>query len=147
MPPSVHFLGLKAQTDLPAYLQRLDVGLVSFKVNDTTHAVSPLKAYEYLASGVPVAAPPLRSLIGVEGVHVHEDLVAGVRAALAGEPPDRKQALNLHSWSGRVNDILDRESDEPYGESATRVLRPPIHWARRQRLVREPRPSQEGMNG
>jgi glycosyltransferase involved in cell wall biosynthesis len=65
MPPNVHFLGLKPQIDLPAYVQRFDVGLIPFKVTDTTHAVSPLKAYEYLASGVPVAAPPLRSLEGL----------------------------------------------------------------------------------
>lgn len=136
MPPNVHFLGLKAQTELPAYLQRLDVGLVSFKVSDTTHAVSPLKAYEYLASGVPVAAPPLRSLAGVEGVHVHIDLVEAVRAALKGEAPDREQALRLHSWTGRVADILGSEPNAIEAATATRVLRPPVHWARGQRLVR-----------
>ncbi len=70
LPRNVHFLGLKAQSQLPAYVQRFDVGLIPFKIGDTTHAVSPLKAYEYLASGVPIAAPPLRALQGL-GWRVH----------------------------------------------------------------------------
>ena len=57
MPPNVHLLGLKAQGELPAYVQRFDVGVIPFRVNETTHAVSPLKAYEYLASGVPDRRP------------------------------------------------------------------------------------------
>ena len=53
MPSNVFFLGLKAQFELPAYVRRFDVGLLPFIVSDMTHAVSPLKVYEYLASGVP----------------------------------------------------------------------------------------------
>ena len=56
MPANVSFLGLKPRQTLPGYVQRFDVGLVPFRVTDMTHAVSPLKAFEYLASGVPVAA-------------------------------------------------------------------------------------------
>ena len=95
MPPNVRFLGLKSQTDLPAYVQRFDVGLVPFKMNDTTHAVSPLKAYEYLASGVPIAAPPLRALEGLDGAHLDPDLVSAVgacprlRTPRSGPSPER----------------------------------------------------------
>ncbi|HSK07833.1 MAG TPA: glycosyltransferase, partial [Acidimicrobiia bacterium] len=78
LPPNVHLLGLKPQTDLPAYVQRFDVGLVPFRVSPTTHAVSPLKAYEYLASGVPIASPRLRALEGLDGVHSDPDLVTAV---------------------------------------------------------------------
>ncbi|MEX2322687.1 MAG: glycosyltransferase [Acidimicrobiia bacterium] len=108
MPENVHFLGLKAQSDLPAYLQRFAVGLVPFTVSDTTHAVSPLKVYEYLACGVPVAAPPLRALEGLDGVVVDDDLPLAVTRALAGEPPDGSAALAAHSWRQRAELILDR---------------------------------------
>ncbi|MGH9169238.1 MAG: glycosyltransferase, partial [Acidimicrobiia bacterium] len=70
MPANVWFLGLKPQSELPAYLSRLDVGIIPWVVSGVTHAVSPLKVYEYLASGVPVAASPLRSLRGLQGVHL-----------------------------------------------------------------------------
>ncbi len=53
-------------------------GVIPFRVNETTHAVSPLKAYEYLASGVPIAAPPLRALEGLDGVHTDTDLTVAV---------------------------------------------------------------------
>jgi glycosyltransferase involved in cell wall biosynthesis len=87
MPSNVHFLGLKPQADLPAYVRRFDVGLVPFTVTETTHAVSPLKVYEYLACAVPVAAPPLRALDGLDGVTVAGDLVTAVAGALAGPVP------------------------------------------------------------
>ncbi|MEA3502909.1 MAG: glycosyltransferase, partial [Actinomycetota bacterium] len=89
MPANVRFLGLMPLTELPPYLQHFDVGLVPFKVSDETHAVSPLKVYEYLASGVPVAAPPLRELEGMDGVFTDIDLAAAVGRALGSPPPDR----------------------------------------------------------
>jgi len=138
-PPNVHFLGLKPQTDLPAYIQRFDVGIIPFKVNDTTHAVSPLKAYEYLASGVPIAAPPLRALVGLQGVSFEADLVESVRSALIGLRPDRKKALASHSWIRRVEMFLQEVEGMPTTEKSappTVVTRGPIHWARNQRLTR-----------
>jgi glycosyltransferase involved in cell wall biosynthesis len=81
MPPNVHFLGLKPQGSLPDYLARFDVGLLPFVVSPMTHAVSPLKVFEYLACGVPVAAPPLRAVVGIPGVVTAEHLVDAVEEA------------------------------------------------------------------
>jgi hypothetical protein len=142
MPPNVFFLGLKAQTDLPGYVQRFDVGLVPFKVNDTTHAVSPLKAYEYLASGIPIAAPPLRALDGLEGVHADTDLVRAVARALSAERPDRALAVKEHSWEDRVVKITGREAVLVEYTPVSVVSRPAVHWAKTERLVGE-RPADE----
>jgi glycosyltransferase involved in cell wall biosynthesis len=135
MPGNVHFLGLKPQSDLPAYLQRFDVGIVPFKVGETTHAVSPLKAYEYLASGVPVAAPPLRSLNGLDGVATG-DLVSAVARAYQLPAIDRAAALSHHSWSARLPDITE---DAPPSASAREVVvavRPAAHHQAAARLLR-----------
>ena len=134
MPGNVHFLGLKPQTDLPAYLQRFDVAIIPFKLNDTTHAVSPLKVYEYLASGTPVAAPPLRSLEGLDAVYTDANLTAAVEAAFACPKPDREAVLEAHSWSQRVHDIHPWGSASP-GRGAAIVTRPTRHWSKRERLV------------
>jgi glycosyltransferase involved in cell wall biosynthesis len=134
MPPNVHFLGLKPQTDLPAYLQRFDVGILPFKLNDTTHAVSPLKAYEYLASGVPVAAPPLRSLDGLDGV-VTGPLPEAVAEALAGSRPDRARAIDLHSWTARVARFMPRSGFVDGRTPVSIVLRPVVHWGKADRRV------------
>ncbi len=107
MPDNVWFLGLKPQHQLAAYLAHSRVGLLPFVVSETTHAVSPLKVYEYLAMGLPVAAPPLRSLRGLQGVFTGDDLADAVAAALAGEPPDPERVRAEHSWQERVARILD----------------------------------------
>jgi hypothetical protein len=135
MPPNVHFLGLKPQSHLPAYVQRFDVGLIPFKVNETTHAVSPLKAYEYLASGVPIAAPPLRALEGMEGVHKDADLVRAVGAALTADRPDRGRALKENSWEDRVVRITGAESVLVEYSPVVVMIRPAVHYAKTERLV------------
>jgi hypothetical protein len=137
LPPNVHLLGLKPQQDLPGYVQRFDAGLIPFVVNPTTHAVSPLKAYEYLASGVPVAAPPLRSLEGLDGVFVADDLVAATAAALTGPRPDRAAALAAHSWQRRVEVLLAAcgvGDPEAPGAAVATVIRPVVHYSKRQRI-------------
>ncbi len=107
MPTNVFFLGLKAQFELPAYVRRFDVGLLPFIVSDMTHAVSPLKVFEYLASGVPVAAPPLRALDGLDGVAVNEDLAEAVRLRSRRAQPDAASMIDQHSWSERVARIIE----------------------------------------
>lgn len=107
VPPNVHFLGLKPQFQLPWYLAQAAVSLVPFKLNETTHAVSPLKAYESLAMGVPVAAPPLEPLVGVEGTYLDEDLPTAVGAALSAPPLDAARARTAHGWSERVGRLFD----------------------------------------
>ena len=136
MPDNVHFLGLKAQTDLPAYIQRFDVGIIPFKVNDTTHAVSPLKVYEYLASGVPVAAPPLRTLEGLDGVFLGE-LPDIVGTALQASRPSRSTVMIDHSWEARSDVLLAAvTSDRPRRRAAPPIdlLRPVRHWDGDERL-------------
>lgn len=57
--PNLHYLGPKPYSELPAYLQNAHVGLLPFDVEKEgllVHDVHPLKLYEYLASGLPVAA-------------------------------------------------------------------------------------------
>ncbi|MGI9649147.1 MAG: glycosyltransferase [Acidimicrobiia bacterium] len=138
VPSNVHFLGLKPQFQLPAYLARADVSLVPFKLNETTHAVSPLKAYESLAMGVPVAAPPLEPLVGVEGTYLDESLPAAVAAALAAPPLDAAAARAAHGWAaraGRLFDALGLPLPVPDGSDVVVKQRPPRRYEGGARLV------------
>jgi glycosyltransferase involved in cell wall biosynthesis len=135
---NLHFLGLKPQAALPDYLGHVDVGLLPWLVSELTHAVSPLKVYEYLAMGVPVAAPPLRALRGLAGVHSSASLVQAVEEALRAPRPNREEALQAHSWSARLADLFqaaDLELAPVRAEGALVRLRPPVHWRRAERLV------------
>ncbi len=130
-PDNVHFLGLKPQFELPRYLADADVSLIPFAVNETTHAVSPLKAFEALAMGVPVAAPPLEPLKGLAGVHLDVDLPTAVAAALAAPRPDGGRARREHGWGERVGRIFAAMNlDLPKaGDSGVSVLqRPPTRY-------------------
>lgn len=131
MPHNVHFLGLKRQIELPEYVGRFDVGLIPFVVNDTTHAVSPLKAFEYLAMGVPVAAPPLRSLEGMEGLYTDVDLAEAAGVAHMAARPDRERSLLAHSWSTRVATMLRALGIQAPGEAdpVRIVTRPVRHYS------------------
>jgi glycosyltransferase involved in cell wall biosynthesis len=138
VPDNVTFLGLKPQGDLPAYLSRLDVGLVPFTVTPTTHAVSPLKVFEYLACGVPVAAPPLRALEGIDGVVLDNDLVAAVATARSGSKPDPDAALRDHSWGARLEIVFEAMGEnlaEVTGPAVAIVRRPVVHYRWRERRV------------
>jgi hypothetical protein len=138
LPPNVSFLGLKPQAELLNYVARFDVGIIPFVVSEATHAVSPLKVYEYLAAGVPVAAPPLRSLEGLDGVYVSVDLTEAVRQALWGPRPDRRATVAQHSWGKRLQQLFAAVDLDlaPVQETAVVVkLRPPIHYTKSQRIV------------
>jgi len=60
--PNAHFVGPRPHEELPAILQRFDVGLMPFLINDFTRPLVPLKLYEYLAVGVPVVSTDLPNL-------------------------------------------------------------------------------------
>jgi glycosyltransferase involved in cell wall biosynthesis len=138
VPENVFFLGLKAQSELLAYIARFDVGIIPFVVSNVTHAVSPLKAYEYLAAGVPVAAPPLRALENLEGVYTAADLTSAVHEALESPRPDRRQALAEHSWGHRLERLFAAAGLELAPVSALDVVvkrRPAVHHRRQMRIV------------
>ena len=137
VPRNVHFLGLKPQGSLPDYLTQFDVGLIPFVVSPTTHAVSPLKVFEYLACGVPVAATPLRSLDGIAGVETAWHLTEAVSRALAAPRPDRAAILTEHSWESRVNTMLSALDLASPGAGVLPkvVARPVVHYVRAARRL------------
>ncbi len=134
---NVHYLGLKPQAGLAPYVARFHAGLLPRRVEETTHAMSPLKVYEYLAAGVPVAAPPLRSLAGLAGVFVAADLAVAVEAALAAPRPDPAPVRAGHSWRARGAALLDLAGLEPGGttDPARAVVRPAVHYPPRERRL------------
>jgi glycosyltransferase involved in cell wall biosynthesis len=111
-PANVHFLGLKAQVELPAYLAHADVAIVPWKTNAVTHATSPLKVYEYLAMRRPVVAPRLDALAGIPGVLPSSDTDAFIRnvGRARGMSVDRAVVdafVRENSWPARIRTLLE----------------------------------------
>lgn len=106
-------LGAKAYRELPAYLQWSAVGLIPFHLNELTEAVNPIKYYEYLASGLPVVAPPLRELLEMNGpLHAYNNgdhFCGALQEALAVARTSEAEPAEFaakHTWRNRFAQII-----------------------------------------
>jgi glycosyltransferase involved in cell wall biosynthesis len=106
--PNVHLLGPRPYEKVPSYLAAVDVGLIPFKHSEVTFHADPIKAYEYLAAGLPVVATDLPALHRLEhGVFLANtptEFVEAIERALAeGEHRrvERQAEAARHSWTAR----------------------------------------------
>ncbi len=113
--PNVRWLGVKDYKELPAYLHVFDVATIPFLVNEVTHAVSPLKLFEYFAGGRPVVTPALRECAQYEAVLIAddaEDYVRKLRMAvdLRRDPEHLallRRTARANTWEMRCGGLID----------------------------------------
>ena len=114
--PNTHFLGLKPHDQLPGYLAHFDVCLNLFAQSDLSKDVSPLKFYEYLATGKPIVSTPqpdqvLQFAPVIHIAHTAEEFVSCCAAALEDTDPARTAARmeegRKSSWDSRVAQMED----------------------------------------
>lgn len=67
---NVELLGRRPYEEMPGFLYHFDVCMIPFRINELTHAVDPVKLYEFLSAGKPVVATALREL------EPHRDVIA-----------------------------------------------------------------------
>lgn len=118
----IEWTGFLPQTEIARRLRRGDVGVVTTRAElGQDIAASPLKLFEYMAAGLPVAAsdmPSLRDVVrpGENGMLFGEGdpqaLAREVRAILEPETYRRLSAASRdeaqgHSWTARAQRILD----------------------------------------
>ena len=109
--PNVHFLGLKMVSELQPYGIHADIGFIHFKDNDLIRAVSPIKAYEYMAVGLPIVSTPMPELNDfpytrqVRSAEEFEQAVATLDKAQM-DPSVIKQFLESGSWEQRALSLL-----------------------------------------
>ena len=115
--PNVRLLGPRPYGELPAYLRASDAGIVPFVVNDLTHAIHPLKVYEYLAAGLPVVTTPMEETASLGAplrlAGTAEEFARALEDALAlsrgpeGERARRERQVfaGRHTWDGRFETL------------------------------------------
>ena len=111
---NVHFLGVKPNAELPKYLAQFDVCLNLFDAGPLSKDVSPLKFYEYLATGKPIVSTrqPDQVLQFADIIHIADDAKSfekACEAALDDTQPERTNARieagRNSSWDARVGEI------------------------------------------
>lgn len=112
--PNVVTHGAVSRDQVAALAHAADVCLMPHRRTALTEAMSPLKLFEYLASGSPVAATDLEPVRRAGGrvfrVAPGDDFVAATRLALeAGsvEEGERRRTIAEISWSRRSAEVLD----------------------------------------
>ena len=113
--PNVHYLGPVVWSQVPHYVKGFDVGLMPYVQDRHSEAISPLKLYDYLAAGLPIASmdiPAAREFSPY--IHLADsprNFAQAVRAALADTTPEcrraRRKVAAQHTWEARVEQLSD----------------------------------------
>lgn len=114
--PNVLFVGRKDKEELPGYLKGFDLCLNPFRENELTRMVSPLKFYEYLASGKPVVSTKMPGVMEfsalIEIAETPEAFLQAAERALATENESKKkqrlEAAAKNSWESRVAFMVEK---------------------------------------
>jgi teichuronic acid biosynthesis glycosyltransferase TuaH len=105
--PKVTLCGWLGRRDLTGALAASDACIIPHVASPLTRAMSPLKLYDYLAAGKPVASTDLQPVQGISERVISacpEDFVAAVRTALElprQDEKDRQEFLRSNSWDVR----------------------------------------------
>lgn len=112
--PNIRFPGLIPQTELPDYIRKFDVCLNVFRKGRLSKDVSPLKFYEYLATGKPIVSTeePLQVLEFADVTYITEntdDFVIKCGEALLESDPEKVKMRMAYgkacSWDERVKQM------------------------------------------
>jgi teichuronic acid biosynthesis glycosyltransferase TuaH len=112
--PNVHFHPRVPRVRVPELVGSADVGIVPHHATRLTQAMSPLKIYEYLAAGRPVAATALDPIRAIDDrvvlVRSSDAFPSGVAEAMALGPAaeERRRAfIEANSWDRRVEALVE----------------------------------------
>lgn len=114
---NIIYPGKREYSQLPACLDRFDIAILPFALNDATAFISPTKTLEYLAAGKPVISTPVRDVISLYGEAVEiastaEAFVAKAEALLSGVGGARRaehgrRLVANHSWDGIAAEMCE----------------------------------------
>lgn len=111
---NVHFLGLKAQSNLGRYMAANDANLMCYRIDrGWIRFAYPLKMHEYLATGIPVVSSDLHSVAEFRDVidvaSTVDDWLAAIESALDDRSEEarrrRRSVAAANDWDARVDQL------------------------------------------
>jgi len=113
--PHIEMLGHQPYEKLPTLTHDVDIFILPFKVNELTKSVSPVKLYEYFASGKPVVSTSLPECMKYDTVFVmdKDNCVIKIEEAIRclGDKEYIEKSKNYakeNSWDIKVKAIVDK---------------------------------------
>ncbi|MCR8644689.1 glycosyltransferase [Paenibacillus sp. N1-5-1-14] len=110
---NIHFLGLRRHDELADLMRRLTVAIIPFHLTPIALAANPVKAYEYLAAGIPVITTNLpecrRMAPHVDVAATQDSFIQLVKHRLQ-EPGDavaRQQYALANTWQHRGEQVAE----------------------------------------
>lgn len=111
--PRLVLAGKRSYEEMPLFINRFDVGLIPYRVNEITKAIYPVKLHEYLILGKPVVStnlPDVRRFSDVVWIaDSKEQFVRYIRKALDRNneiiEQKRIEIAKKNSWEKRINQI------------------------------------------
>jgi len=111
--PNVVILGPRPPATLPAYFAHCEAGIVPFRLAPMTHAIHPIKVYEYCAAGLAVVATPMEETAGMGAPLRLAPDVAGFaraldegRSASPAEREERRAYARANTWDRRFETLM-----------------------------------------
>lgn len=113
---NIYWLGHKHHWEVPAYINKFDVGIVPHLVNEFGKHTSLLKVLEYLACGKPVVSTPtagtdaFKSVIKLAATpeKFNESILAALETNTERSQISRRKVAALHTWTKRAEFMLDK---------------------------------------
>ena len=106
-------MGSRPYKDLPKYLKAFSLAIIPFTIDGVTLKASPIKFYEYLASGVPIvstALPDLEPFRDITSLVTTKDEFNKQIIALINNDSNelkskRMEIAKRYSWEARFNQM------------------------------------------
>lgn len=109
-PQNVHYLGLKKQEELPAYLKHSDYAMLPFKVGKIGDYVSPLKIFEYISMNKIVLATSLPDIKNYPNTYfgdTAEEWNEILKKDIKVEENKAEEFVSQNNWYNRNSQILE----------------------------------------
>lgn len=117
-------------SEVPRVLSGFDVCIVPHKQTPFTESLNPIKLWEYLATGKPIAGTPVAGFRDYPHLcHLGEGalgFVAACRLALVEDPRlsvQRRRAVEPHTWENRAEDVVEMFRQEGWIAASLRRQR------------------------
>jgi glycosyltransferase involved in cell wall biosynthesis len=127
--PNVEYYGHIPYEEVPRFLKTLDVCLITHKNTEYCQSMSPLKLFQYMASGRPIVASNVAGLDNfkdyIEVAETYEEFMRCVEHILKNDTIEKSKAridiVRGETWARRIQEIFklvtDRFNEKPYDKA------------------------------